>query len=85
MTNCQEHGEYSCLMSVYDGESASNLRRSLQSVFDQTVPPFEFVVVSVSWSNFGSSILLSLSSLISPNRKDCGMLLVKGWLRVRAN
>ena len=45
MTNCQEHGEYSCLMSVYDGESASNLRRSLQSVFDQTVPPFEFVVV----------------------------------------
>ena len=45
MSGCQERREYSCLMSVYNGESAPNLRRSLQSIFDQTAPPSEFVIV----------------------------------------
>lgn len=45
MSGCQERREYSCLMSVYNGESAPNLCRSLQSIFDQTAPPSEFVIV----------------------------------------
>ena len=37
--------EYSVLMSVYDKESPDWLRQSMESMFGQTVPPADFVLV----------------------------------------
>jgi len=37
--------EYSVLMSVYHKESPDFLRTSMQSMFDQTIPPSDFVLV----------------------------------------
>ncbi len=41
----QKKAPYSVLMSVYEKETAENLRQSVESVFAQTVLPSEFVLV----------------------------------------
>ena len=43
-TNC-EYPQYSVLMSVYVKEKAEFLKQSLDSMFNQTVPPAEIVLV----------------------------------------
>lgn len=40
-----EYPQYSVLMSVYAKENASNLRTSIESMFGQTVPPDEIVMI----------------------------------------
>jgi len=41
----QKKAPYSVLMSVYEKETADNLRQSVESIFAQTVLPSEFVLV----------------------------------------
>lgn len=41
----QKNAPYSVLMSVYEKETADNLRQSAESIFAQTVLPSEFVLV----------------------------------------
>lgn len=41
----QKNAPYSVLMSVYEKETAENLRQSVESIFAQTVLPSEFVLV----------------------------------------
>ena len=41
----QKKAPYSVLMSVYEKETAENLRQSVESIFAQTVLPSEFVLV----------------------------------------
>ena len=41
----QKKAAYSVLMSVYEKETAENLRQSVESIFAQTVLPSEFVLV----------------------------------------